>query len=201
MRLNLNSTVKVNLTEWGEMYLHEYDVENNIPNTTRPQIYQGLDSVKGDSAVANYRSNYNKPLRYVEMDIIDLINKLAGHNWGYNAFEPTILIGDKEFNDNNKVKVKLTEHGIKTLEKRHKIYQDRLPHYSIGWQKTDFVPPKRDAEGYTEYQFWMLLDAFSPLKNEKFSEKYYFVNRGEQPVFEEILINDKDLKPHAERIK
>ncbi len=108
-----------------------------------------------------------------------------------------MIIDNQEFNTNNFVKVKLTEHGIKMLEERHKIHQKKLCLIS-NLMKQDFVMPKKDENGYTEYQFWLLLNAFSPVKDSLYDCYDHFVTKDAPPVFEKIIIDEKDLSPHID---
>jgi len=62
-----------------------------------------------------------------------------------------------KFNINEKVRVKLTEHG-KAL---HREYHAKfLAH--LGQKAPDYTPPKEDAEGWSEWQLWVLMQEFGP---------------------------------------
>ena len=62
-----------------------------------------------------------------------------------------------KFNINENVKVKLSEAAIKILYDQHQKL----------WVRTKgligpFVEPKKDAEGYSTFQFWVLMQTFGP---------------------------------------
>lgn len=58
------------------------------------------------------------------------------------------------FNINDQVRVKLTEAGLALLRAQHE-------QMNIEWRRNDpFVPPKVDADGWTEYQLWDLMFTF-----------------------------------------
>lgn len=61
-----------------------------------------------------------------------------------------------KFNINNTVKVKLTDFGFSILEKEHAELQRQFP------SLPDYEPPKVDAERYTEFQMWKLMQIFGP---------------------------------------
>jgi len=58
------------------------------------------------------------------------------------------------FNINEFIKVKLTPKGIAVLKERHRNLQRKFP--KIG----PFRMPQIDADGYTEYQMWDLMNTF-----------------------------------------
>jgi len=67
-----------------------------------------------------------------------------------------------KFNINNYVKVKLTQVGIDELKRQHeeqKIAHERLRSQGID----DFVLPKVDADGYSEFQLFNLMAIFGDL--------------------------------------
>ncbi len=56
------------------------------------------------------------------------------------------------FNVNDKVRVKLTDHGRQALRRRHADLWDGIsPH--------QYEPPKEDAEGWSEWQMWDLMES------------------------------------------
>lgn len=73
----------------------------------------------------------------------------------------------KPFNFNYHVKVKLTEIGLKELERQHhELYN------SLGKPK-EWVPPKTDEDGYSSFQMWHLM-----------SDLGHLMNLGDEPPFE-----------------
>ena len=61
-----------------------------------------------------------------------------------------------KFNINDKVRVKLTDHGRKVYRDDHfAFWQDRSSRYV-----PSYVPPKEDAEGWSEWQLHALMAAF-----------------------------------------
>ncbi len=86
----------------------------------------------------------------------------------------------KSFNINSTVKVKLTEYGKQMLEKDWNEFWD-----SIGrLEQFPYTPSTTDENGYTEFQFWMLMQDLG---------KYYSLG-GKNPFETEILINENDLR-------
>ena len=86
----------------------------------------------------------------------------------------------KSFNVNSIVKVKLTEYGKELYKKRHIDFfgppdgPDRFP----------YNPPEEDADGYSQFKFWDLMNRFS-----------YYVGIGYKLPFDpDILIDEMDLK-------
>ena len=62
-----------------------------------------------------------------------------------------------EFNINDTVRVKLTDHG------REVHASDRASFYlALGIEIPPYTPPKEDAEGWSEWQLWVLMEAFGP---------------------------------------
>lgn len=60
------------------------------------------------------------------------------------------------FNVNNYVRVKLTDIGRDALRKEHEnLYRlfDKVPEY---------LPPKEDADGWSEWQLWDLMNKLGP---------------------------------------
>lgn len=61
-----------------------------------------------------------------------------------------------EFNINNKVRVKLTDHGRAIHAADDALF----------WASTDYpnppeyTPPKEDEDGWSEWQLWTLMEAF-----------------------------------------
>jgi hypothetical protein len=59
-----------------------------------------------------------------------------------------------QFNINDKVRVKLTKHGKAMLVADHvMLFQEYRT-------KPAYTPKKEDAEGWSEWQLWALMDAF-----------------------------------------
>jgi hypothetical protein len=63
----------------------------------------------------------------------------------------------KEFNVNHKVYVKLTEVGLKELERQHQELLTWFP------KAGPFVPPKTDAEGFSQWQLHSLMSSLGHL--------------------------------------
>ena len=65
-----------------------------------------------------------------------------------------------EFNINEKVRVKLTDHGRAVHADDHAAFwaNTRLPLKKC----PAYTPPKEDAEGWSEWQLWILMEAFGP---------------------------------------
>lgn len=61
-------------------------------------------------------------------------------------------------NLNNKIKVKLTEHGRSILEKDVTDTLGRLKGFNI----SDYSLYRTDDEGYTEFQLWNFMSIFGP---------------------------------------
>lgn len=78
----------------------------------------------------------------------------------------------KVFNINNRVKVKLTDLGVK-------IYKDYYKTYNIHTKG-----PYMDDEGYTSFQMWDLMEVYGP-----------HISIDSEMVFEpNVLLSDKNLK-------
>jgi len=60
------------------------------------------------------------------------------------------------FNINEYVRVRLSSEGLAILMDRHSDLARRWP--SVG----DFVPPKVDSDGWSEFQLWNLMQIFGP---------------------------------------
>jgi hypothetical protein len=79
-----------------------------------------------------------------------------------------------KLNLNQQVKVKLTPVGVEALRLNHyadcfRLYpEDLIP---------EFVPPEVDAEGYTTFQLWILMNQLGP-----------HIGMGKQSVFETFEI-------------
>lgn len=56
-----------------------------------------------------------------------------------------------EFNLNNKVRVKLTDHGRAVLEVEHSKF------WREAGRTMPYTPPKEDADGWSEWQLWQLM--------------------------------------------
>ena len=61
-----------------------------------------------------------------------------------------------EFNINDTVKVKLTEHGHDLLCKQHYALWEDVEHN----KRPVYNPPKEDEEGWSTWQLWVLMNAF-----------------------------------------
>jgi len=59
-----------------------------------------------------------------------------------------------KINLNDTVKVKLNDFGIELLKEKHRYYDSLIPNHK------PFELPKRDADGYTEYQLYELFENF-----------------------------------------
>ena len=55
------------------------------------------------------------------------------------------------FNINEKVRVRLTETGLKQLEQEHNAIMGPMA------ERHPFKPPSVDADGYSEFQLWDLM--------------------------------------------
>lgn len=61
-----------------------------------------------------------------------------------------------EFNVNDSVFVKLTPHGVSILRQRHDNLQKLIPRVC----RSSFKLPKKDKDGYSEFQSWVLFETF-----------------------------------------
>lgn len=59
-------------------------------------------------------------------------------------------------NFNDRVLVRLTEHGRRILEERHEEMRQKLPSYP------SYVPRKTNDEGQVSFQIWDLMNTFGP---------------------------------------
>jgi hypothetical protein len=59
-----------------------------------------------------------------------------------------------KFNLNEHVRVKLTAHGRQILRSQHEVWLKSIP--KLG----DFVLPKEDEDGWSEWQMWHLMETF-----------------------------------------
>jgi hypothetical protein len=83
-----------------------------------------------------------------------------------------------EFNINDSVKVRLTDLGRKIHRKEHERIFAGTPHAS------KYTPPKEDADGYSIWQLWILMDYFG---------EYVGMAR-ELPFETTILIAQSDIR-------
>lgn len=61
-----------------------------------------------------------------------------------------------DFNLNDSVFVKLTPRGVAILQDRHDKLQPCLPRVC----RSSFKPPKKNKDGYSEFQAWVLFETF-----------------------------------------
>ena len=73
----------------------------------------------------------------------------------------------KPFNFNRYVKVKLTETGLKELERQHHEL------YNSAGKPKEWIPPPTDKDGYSTLQMWVLVGRLGHL-----------MNLGSEPPFE-----------------
>ena len=57
------------------------------------------------------------------------------------------------FNLNNKVRVRLTDHGRAALMTDHVLF------WAKAGRSMPYTPPKEDADGWSEWQLWRLMSA------------------------------------------
>lgn len=62
------------------------------------------------------------------------------------------------FNINETVRVKLTDHGRKIHREHFRKLNATIPVTA----DLKYMPPKEDAEGWSEWQMWCLMEAFGP---------------------------------------
>lgn len=63
-----------------------------------------------------------------------------------------------KFNINGKVRVKLTDHGRAVHAADHALFWEK-----VGARKPPaYMPPTEDADGWSEWQLWVLMEAFGP---------------------------------------
>lgn len=60
-----------------------------------------------------------------------------------------------KFNINDSVKVKLNDRGREILKQQHELLFKDIPRYK-------FTPPREDAEGWSKWQMWDLMQTFGP---------------------------------------
>lgn len=65
-------------------------------------------------------------------------------------------VANIEFSINDCVKVKLTDFGLQILEQQHDELYARLPVKT----KRAWNPPAVDADGYSQFQLWILMNSF-----------------------------------------
>ncbi len=62
-----------------------------------------------------------------------------------------------KFNINNTVRVKLTDHGRKIHHFQHLELNKQMPRTRVPYRA-----PTEDAEGWSEWQLWHLIETFGP---------------------------------------
>jgi hypothetical protein len=62
-----------------------------------------------------------------------------------------------EININDKVRVKLTCQGREALKNRHREFWAE-----VGMPNEPYTPPAEDAEGWSEWQLWCLMQELGP---------------------------------------
>jgi len=60
------------------------------------------------------------------------------------------------FNANEIVRVRLTDHGRELLATNHALFRSRMG------KPQPFTPPVEDADGWSRWQLWSLMQAFGP---------------------------------------
>lgn len=87
-----------------------------------------------------------------------------------------------EFNINEYVMVKLTDHGRSVLREQAEAFRREFP--SV---KTGYTPPKEDADGWSKWQLWTLIEAFGSEVHMgckvPFETTIRIVEKADQPVF------------------
>lgn len=63
-----------------------------------------------------------------------------------------------KFNVNSSVRVKLTDEGRKIHRDRHDNLRKKLP----SGVEFNYRPPEEDADGYSKWQLWELMQVFGP---------------------------------------
>jgi len=87
-----------------------------------------------------------------------------------------------KFNINNTVLVKLTDRGRKVLKEQHEQFCKDFP--SIPEKVKEYEPKKEDANGFTEFQLWVLMETFGP-----------YTHIGMETMFEtEIILHQRGDK-------
>ena len=61
-----------------------------------------------------------------------------------------------KINVNDNVRIKLTDKGRKVLEAKHHALYEQFPQL----KKRPYEPPKEDAEGWSVWQLWCVMEAF-----------------------------------------
>lgn len=61
-----------------------------------------------------------------------------------------------EFNINDKVRVKLTDHGRKVLESDHNKFWKKVG------KEVMYIPPVEDSDGWSSWQLWNLMQELGP---------------------------------------
>lgn len=65
-----------------------------------------------------------------------------------------------KFNINDKVRVRLTDRGRRILREQHIELSMQIPAMRSPWKQ--YVPPKEDADGWSEWTLWDLMNRFGP---------------------------------------
>jgi len=148
-KFNINNNVKIKLTEAGI----------DILKKERPNLLE------------IYNNRIDKD-GYTQVQLWEVMNVFGKHCYNGNnnlPFETNIIIPgeytddqiDKIFNINDYVDIKLTEAGINVLKEQH---EEMVNFYSNqpGVQKMfgNFKAPKVDENGYTQEQFWVVMNKF-----------------------------------------
>ena len=63
-----------------------------------------------------------------------------------------------QFNINDRVRVKLTDHGRQLHRKAHEAFWSQPGLGSI--RRSQYEAPKEDAEGWSVWQMWSLMETF-----------------------------------------
>lgn len=111
--------------------IDEADFEKNESQEQSQDVDLQIRILKGD-------------LQYLAEKVNKLSSLLEGQNFMVNI--------------NDKIKVKLTEHGRSILEKDVTDALSRLK----GFNSSDYSPYHTDDEGYTEFQLWNFMRIFGP---------------------------------------
>lgn len=80
------------------------------------------------------------------------------------------------FNINQYVKVRLTDHGRELHRRLHDELMEKLRLVYANWKSSGYDPTKEDADGWSEWQAWVLMQTFGP-----------HVYNGCKPCFETII--------------
>lgn len=65
-------------------------------------------------------------------------------------------------NLNDRVKVRLTEIGLRELQRQHNEVYEFLPSIAAA-KRPAFTPPKVDTDGYSTFQLWALMASLGHL--------------------------------------